>query len=135
MGKIIKPYVIVEKAGLKIGVVGVLCDLTKLVQGDIFNRLPEKDMNTALQSTVDEIRDQCDLVIALTHIGLEEHNPGDKLDTDLAAATRGIDLFIGGHSHTFLEKPVYVKNLDGKKIPIVQDGWAGSYMGEMHLEL
>ena len=135
MGQIIKPYVIVEKAGLKIGVVGVLCDLTKLVQGDIFNRLPEKDMNTALQNTVDEIRDQCDLVIALTHIGLEEHNPGDKLDTDLAAATRGIDLFIGGHSHTFLEKPVYVKNLDGKKIPIVQDGWAGSYMGEMHLEL
>jgi 5'-nucleotidase len=66
---------------------------------------------------------------------LEEHNPDDKLDTDLAAATRGIDMFIGGHSHTFLKKPVYVKNLDGKKIPIVQDGWAGTYMGEMHLEL
>ena len=135
MGKYIKPYVIVEKAGLKIGVVGVLCSLSSMVQGDIANRLPELDMVSSVQSTVDAIRGECDLVIALTHIGLEEHNPGDILDTDLAAATRGIDLFVGGHSHTFLKEPVYVKNLDGRRVPIVQDGWTGSYVGEIHMKL
>ena len=135
MGKYIKPYVIVEKAGLKIGIVGVLCSLASVVQGDTANRLPEKDMVTSLQSTVDSIREECDLVIALTHIGLSEHNPGDMLDPALAAATRGIDLFVGGHSHTFLDEPVYAKNLDGKRVPIVQDGWTGSYVGEIHMKL
>lgn len=135
MGKYIKPYVIVEKAGKKIGVVGVLCSLASMVQGDIANRLVELDMVSSLQSAVDELRPQCDMVIALTHIGYTEHNPGDMTDPMLCAATRGIDLFVGGHSHTFLKKEVQAKNLDGKKIPIVQTGWTGSYMGEIHWKL
>ena len=52
--------------------------------------------------------------------------------TQLAAATRGIDIFVGGHSHTFLEEPTYVQNLDGQPVPIVQAGWMGVYMGEFH---
>ena len=51
----------------------------------------------------------------------------------LCAATRGIDIFVGGHSHTFLSEPDYVKNLDGHRVPIVQVGYTGSYMGEFHL--
>ena len=135
LGQYVKPYVIVEKAGMKIGVVGVLCSLASMVQGDISNRLPELDMVESLQKYVDEIRPQCDLVIALTHIGYEEHGPGEMTDPSLCAATRGIDLFVGGHSHTFMDKPDYVKNLDGKKVPIVQDGWMGALVGECHISL
>ena len=72
-------------------------------------------------------------MIALTHIGYTEHNPGDITDPQLVAATRGIDLVVGGHSHTFLDKPEYVKNLDGRKVPIVQTGWMGVNMGEIHI--
>ena len=133
MGKYIQPYVIVEKAGLRIGVVGVLCSLASMVQGDTANRLPELDMVSSVQKYVDEIRPQCDLVIALTHIGYDPHNPGDMTDPMLCAATRGIDIFVGGHSHTFLSQPDYVKNLDGRRVPIVQVGYTGSYMGEFHL--
>lgn len=133
MGKYVKPYVILEKAGKKIGVVGVLCNLKDMVAGDIANRIPEFDMIPTVQKYVDEIRPECDLVIALTHIGLEEHNPGDILDDQLAASTRGIDMIVGGHSHTFMDKPLYVKNLDGKKIPVVQTGWMGVNMGEFHV--
>ena len=132
MGKYIKPYVIVEKAGMKIGIVGVLCSLSSMVSAEISNRLPELDMVSTVQKYVDEIRPQCDMVIALTHIGYEEHNAGDITDPILCAATRGIDLFVSAHSHTFLFKPDYVKNLDGKRVPIVQTGWTGSYMGEIH---
>lgn len=129
-GKYIKPYVIVEKAGKKIGIVGVICSLSSMVQGDISNRLPEFDMVPTVQKYVDEIRPQVDYVVILSHIGYEEHNPGDTTDPILAASTRGIDLIVGGHSHTFLNEPDYVKNLDGKPVPILQVGWKGVYMGE-----
>lgn len=132
LGKYVKPYVIVEKAGRKIGVVGVLCSLGAMVSAEISSRLVELDMVSSVQATVDEIRPQCDMVIALTHIGYEEHNPGDITDPMLCAATRGIDLIVGAHSHTFLTEPAYVKNLDGVSVPILQSGWTGSYMGEMH---
>lgn len=132
MGKYIKPYVIVEKAGRRIGVVGVLCSMSSMTSAEIADRLIERDMFTSVQETVDAIRPECDMIIALTHIGYEEHNPGDITDPILCAATRGIDVFVTGHSHTFMDAPVYVKNLDGKSVPLVQVGWTGSYMGELH---
>ena len=132
-GKYIKPYVIVEKAGKKIGIVGVLTSLGSMVQGDISNRLPEYDMIPTVQKYVDEVRPQVDYVILLSHIGYEEHNPGDTTDPIMAANTRGIDLIVGGHSHTLLEEPDYVNNLDGKPVPIVQVGWRGAHMGEAHV--
>ena len=134
-GKYIRPYAIVEKAGLKIGVVGVLCGLKDMVAGDIGNRIPAFDTVPTVQKYVDMLRSQCDLVIALTHIGYTEHNPGDLIDSQLAAATRGIDMIVGGHSHTFMEEPAYVANLDGRRIPIVQAGWIGVYMGEFHVKM
>ena len=106
-----------------------------MVAGDIADRVPSFDMVESLQKYADELRPQCDLVIALTHIGYTEHNPGDITDPQLCAATRNVDIFVGGHSHTFLEKPDMVKNLDGKEIPIVQTGWMGAYMGEFKVRL
>ena len=132
LGEFVKPYVIVEKAGRRIGVVGVLCSMSSMTSAEIADRLIERDMFTSVQETVDAIRPECDMIIALTHIGYEEHNPGDITDPILCAATRGIDVFVTGHSHTFMDAPVYVKNLDGKSVPIVQVGWTGSYMGELH---
>ena len=134
-GKYIKPYVIVEKAGKKIGIIGVLCKLKDMVAGDIADRVPSFDMIPTVQKYADELRGQCDLVVALTHIGYTEHNPGDITDPQLVAATRGIDIVIGGHSHTFLEEPDWVSNLDGKKVPIVQTGYMGCYMGEFKVKL
>lgn len=135
LGQYVKPYVIVEKAGRKIGVVGVLCSLGAMVSAEISSRLIELDMVSSVQKTVDEVRPQCDFVIALTHIGYTEHNPGDITDPQLCAATRGIDIFVGGHSHTFLSEPDYVRNLDGTPVPIVQAGWMGVEMGEFHVKL
>lgn len=134
-GKYIKPCVVVEKAGKKIGIIGVLCKLKDMVAGDIADRIPEYDMISTVQKYADELRPHCDLVIALTHIGYTEHNPGDITDPQLVAATRGIDMVVGGHSHTFMEEPDWVKNLDGKKVPIVQTGYMGAYMGEFKVKL
>lgn len=134
-GKYIKPYVILEKAGLKIGIIGVLCPLGSMVQGDISNRLPSYELVPTVQKYADLLRPQCDLVIALTHIGYTEHGPGETTDPQLCAATRNIDIFVGGHSHTFLEEAAMHPNLDGKLIPIVQTGEYGVYMGEFHVKM
>lgn len=131
-GQFIKPYVIVEKAGRKIGIIGVVTSLKSLVAGDVADRLPEFDMVPTVQKYADLLRPQCDMVIALTHIGFSEHLPGDMTDPKLCAATRNIDLFVGGHSHTYLSEIYWQENLDGEKIPIVTSYECGAYVGEMH---
>ena len=127
-GKYIKPYVIVEKAGLKIGVIGVLCDLKSMVAADIAERVPEFPMVETVQKYADllKVDEGCDLVIALTHIGYEEHTPGDITDPMLCSGTRNLDLIVGGHSHTFLEEMV---------TPIVQDGCYGIFWGRIDYTL
>ena len=136
-GKYIKPYVVVEKAGLKIGVIGVLCDLKSMVAGDIAERVPEFPMVETVQKYADLLKndERCDLVIALTHIGYTEHTPGDITDPILCSKTRNIDLIVGGHSHTFLEEMVYLPNVDGVPTPVVQDGCYGIYWGRIDYSL
>ena len=133
MGNYIKPYVILEKAGLKIGIFGVLCDLKSMVAGDIAERVPEFDLVPTVQKYADLLKndEHCDLVIALTHIGYTEHNPGDVTDPVLCSKTRNIDLFVGGHSHTFLSEMAYHPNVDGVPVPIVQSGEQGVYFGQI----
>ena len=133
MGKNIKPYVILERAGLKIGVLGVLCDLKSMVAGDIAERVPEFDLVPTVQKYADLLKndERCDLVIALTHIGYTEHNPGDVTDPVLCSKTRNIDLFVGGHSHTFMKEMARHPNVDGVLVPIVQSGEQGVYFGQI----
>jgi 5'-nucleotidase len=137
IGKYVKPYVVVERAGLRIGILGVLCDLKSMVAGDIAERVPEFPLVETVQKYADLLKgeEKCDLVIALTHIGYTEHNPGDVIDPVLCSKTRNIDLFVTGHSHTFLEEMVYHPNADGIPVPVVQDGWMGVYMGQIDYRL
>lgn len=129
-GKYIKPYAIVEKAGRKIGVFGLLTDILKVVDRSISDRLPKFDDVETAQKWADYLRNEehCDLVIALTHIGYDGESFTDPV---LVSKTRNIDLVVGGHSHTFLEKMEFVKNLDGKLVPIVQDGCWGLNVGQI----
>ena len=129
-GKYIKPYAIVEKAGRKIGVFGLLTDILKVVDRSISDRLPKFDDVETAQKWADYLKNEehCDLVIALTHIGYDGESFTDPV---LVSKTRNIDLVVGGHSHTFLEKMEFVKNLDGKPVPIVQDGCWGLNVGQI----
>ncbi|MCC6278891.1 MAG: bifunctional metallophosphatase/5'-nucleotidase [Oligoflexia bacterium] len=69
-----------------------------------------------------------DLRIALTHIGL----PADR---KLAKSTRYIDLIIGGHSHTVMDRPEYVLNDHRRLVPIVQTGAHGRFLGRLVLDI
>ena len=73
---------------------------------------------------------KCDLIICLSHLGYKYD--GKKVsDHTLAEGVNGIDLIIGGHTHTFLEKPVVHKNRLGHETIINQVGWAGVRLGRI----
>ena len=136
-GKYIKPYTILEKAGLKIGVIGVLCDIRAMVSAEISSRIPEVNTLEAVQKWADYLKEeeQCDLVISLNHIGYDADDELSLTDPELVEKTRNIDLVVGGHSHTFLKKLEYRNNLDGKPVPSSQDGCWGLYHGIFHIDM
>jgi 5'-nucleotidase len=78
--------------------------------------------------------EKCDLIICLSHLGYEYESTKIS-DRILAKNTKGIDLIIGGHTHTFLEKPTQEFNLDGNITLINQVGWAGVNLGRIDFDL
>ncbi len=130
LGKYIKPYTIIRRGGMKIGVFGMLTDVSTVVAHDIADKLVHLDDFEVANKWADYLKNtkKCDMVIALTHLGF---SGGPDSDKSLVKNTRNIDIVVGGHSHTYLKEPVYRKNLDGKEIPIVQDGCWGLNIGQI----
>ncbi len=125
-GKYIAPYTIVRKAGISIGIIGLLCNVSSVVSRETADRMPylgpdEEVANKWAKYLKEEAL--CDKVILLTHIGYEE-------DVALAPKLHGVDLIVGGHSHTFLDAPTVCKDADGKPLPVITDGCWGLEMGE-----
>lgn len=130
LGKYVKPYAIVRKGGMKIGVIGLLTDVTRVVQKSIADKMKRFDDIEVANKWADYLKNEehCDMVIALTHIGFDSVGMNDPA---LVAGTRNIDLVVGGHSHTFLTDAEYRDNLDGRPVPIVQDGCWGLFVGQV----
>lgn len=130
LGKYVKPYAIVRKGGMKIGVIGLLTDVTRVVQRSIADKMKRFDDIEVANKWADYLKNEehCDMVIALTHIGFDSVGMNDPA---LVAGTRNIDLVVGGHSHTFLTDAEYRNNLDGRPVPIVQDGCWGLFVGQV----
>jgi 5'-nucleotidase/UDP-sugar diphosphatase len=81
----------------------------------------------AAKAWIPKAREEADVVVAVTHIGVL----GDER---LVRSTSGIDAVIGGDSHTYLYKLIEEKNAAGVVVPIVQDGEFGVRLGVMHLK-
>lgn len=128
-GKYISPYAIVNKAGMRIGIIGLLCDLSTVVDRDTADRIPSTGKNEDVANKwAKYLREeaQCDMVLLLTHIGYAE-------DTELCPLLHGVDAIVGGHSHTKLKEITVCKDADGKDVPVVTDGSWGTTLGELYL--
>ena len=77
-------------------------------------------------------KEKCDLVICISHLGWEEKGMGDQM---VIANSRGIDIVLGGHSHTFFKELHYVKDLDGHEVPVDHEGKNAIYVGKLKLDL
>lgn len=127
-----KPYKIFNKGGIKIGVFGIGIELKGLVPKNLYGNTLYKDPIKKGNQYASLLKNQekCDLVICLSHLGFKYKN--NKIsDLKFATQTNNIDLIIGGHTHTFLKKPVSVLNLDKKEVLINQVGWAGINLGKI----
>ena len=126
--------IVLKKAGRKIGITGVGIDLNGLVANSQTKGLVYNDPISAVQREVNNLRRKgCDLVVCLSHLGFEyaESKVSDRV---LAENTSGIDIIIGGHTHTFLEKGVILQNKEGKSVVINQVGYGGLQLGRIEVE-
>ncbi|WP_345952802.1 metallophosphatase [Mucilaginibacter sp. PAMB04168] len=127
-----KPYKIFNKKGLKIGVFGLGIELAGLVDPRNYKETvyldPIKKGNEMASLLKKDLK--CDLVVCLSHLGYQ-YKENKVSDQVLAKSTRNIDLIIGGHTHTFLDQPEDVQNLDGHITTINQVGWAGINLGRI----
>lgn len=129
------PYSIFEKGGVRVGVFGIGVELKGLVPDDKFGETVYMDPVEIAQEYSDLLNKKgCDLIICLSHLGYSYES--DKVsDLKLAESTSGIHLIIGGHTHTFLEKPTEVINKDGITVLVNQVGWAGVNLGRIDFEI
>ncbi|MTE25334.1 bifunctional metallophosphatase/5'-nucleotidase [Winogradskyella ouciana] len=130
----VKPYKILVKDGIKIGVFGLGVQLEGLVDKNMYKETVYQNPIEVAQDMSRILREEqkCDLVICLSHIGYYYRNRPERVsDLNLARATKDIDLIIGGHTHTFLPKPTIEKNSAGKNVLINQVGAYGLYLGKI----
>jgi len=129
----IKPYTIIRKGGRRIGIIGVLIDLRGYVAETSRTNLVYQNPVPVVNKLAKMLREKkgCDLVIVLSHIGFDDGSEKNPSDTELAKLTSNVDMIIGGHSHTFLEAPVTMKNREGKDVIVAQTGAAGVYVGRI----
>lgn len=131
---LVKDYVILKRKGMKIGVFGLSPALSGLVSNDNCVGVKYLDPVKEANRVVDILKKKkCDVIICISHLGWQDsYKDGDEY---LVSGTRGIDLVLGGHSHTYFETLRYVKNLDGKEIPVDQNGKHALFVGKMVLEM
>ena len=130
----VSDYKIYNKSGIKIGVFGLGIELEGLVSKDLYKETKYLDPIDIANETAKKLKEteNCDIVICLSHLGYKyEKFPNKISDLNLAKSTKNIDLIIGGHTHTFMNKPVVVKNNVGNDVLINQVGCFGLYLGRI----
>ena len=130
----VSDYKIYNKSGIKIGVFGLGIELEGLVSKDLYKETKYLDPMDIANDTAKKLKEteNCDIVICLSHLGYKyEKFPNKVSDLNLAKSTKNIDLIIGGHTHTFMNKPVVVKNNVGNDVLINQVGCFGLYLGRI----
>lgn len=132
----VQPSKIINAGRLKIGFIGLGVMLEGLVDPTSCEGVKWQNAINVADAEAAELREQgADMVIAISHLGYEKNNDIYYMDRGVALKTRNIDMIIGGHSHTFINYPDYVTNLDGEKVPIVQTGSKGICLGYAKIKL
>ena len=129
-------FKIFKKGSIKIGVFGIGIELSGLVTREAYGDTIYHDpIEVANQTAAKLKKEKCDLVICLSHLGFEYRDKEKVSDKKLAKNSKHIDIILGGHTHTFLEKPVIEKNKVKKNVLINQVGWAGIQLGRIDIDL
>lgn len=131
---LVKPYVIIKRKGVRIGIFGLSPKLDGLVMASTCAGVRYSDPIKTANAVADKLKNEekCDVVICLSHLGWDEAGLNDM---EMMAKTRNIDLVLGGHSHSYFKTLNHVRNLDGKDVPNDQNGKHGIFVGQITLSL
>jgi 5'-nucleotidase len=131
----IKPYLLMERGGLRIGIMALDVNPKGLViennyKGVVYDDAVDKAIEI---STLLKRKEKCDVIICLSHLG-SDTTKNVVNDFEIAYKTRYIDVIIGGHSHSMIDNTTF-RNAAGKPVVITQEGKSGFYLGKVELEL
>lgn len=131
---IVKPYLIVKRKGIKIGIFALDPQLEGLVFEKNYQGVKYLDPIACANKMSRLLKQEkhCDIVILVSHLGWDIQGTDD---TEVIAQSKGIDLVLGGHSHTYFQTLQYVKDLDGRKVPVDQNGKNAIWVGKIQLQL
>ncbi|WP_243315602.1 bifunctional metallophosphatase/5'-nucleotidase [Geothrix paludis] len=131
LAKRIRPYMVRQFPGVKVGITGVGVAFAGLVAPKNHEGVVWRDPYESLKPVVKRLREveKVDLVVVLSHLGYDVKDAAHD-DLRLPGQVAGIDAIIGGHSHTFLEAPVKVKQAQGETL-VFQVGFGGVNLGRM----
>ncbi len=130
---LVKPYIILKRQGLKIGVFGLAPMLESLVDDANCPGVKYLDPVATAQQMIKELKKKkCDVIICLSHLGWKIQG---TTDDDVIPQTEGLDLVLGGHSHSYLEQLEYVNDQTGKPVPVDQNGKHAIWVGRIEMEL
>mgnify|MGYP002519047246 CR=1 FL=1 len=132
---LVKPYVVLKRNGLRIGVFGICPKMDGLVDETKCRGVKYLDPVATAERTARLLRHEkkCDVVICLSHLGWNLQQDVD--DEDMLKANHDIDIVLGGHSHSYFKQLMYAPNADGKLIPDDQNGKHGVFVGKILLKL
>jgi 5'-nucleotidase len=131
---LVKPYIVIKRNGVKIGVFGLAPAMKCLVSEANCKGVAFLDPAETAQKYIDILRKQekCDIVICLSHLGWEV---SEYTDEKFLSLTEGCDLVLGGHTHTYMPTLQYAPDKTGKQIPVDQNGKSGVFVGKLVLNL
>lgn len=129
---IVKPYLVLKRKGVKIGVFALCPPLNGLVSKKNYGPITFLDPIEVTEKMVHLLRveKKCDVVICLSHLGWELSECSDNL---LIQNTSGIDLVLGGHSHTYMDEIKYEIDKAGHQIPVDHEGKNGVFVGKIEM--
>ena len=131
---LVKPWVVIRRNGIKIGVFGLSPKLEGLVSAKNCAGVKYLDPASVALETATMLKEQqkCDMVICISHLGWDIKGQDDNY---MVSHSRNIDLVLGGHSHTYFQHMEYERNLDGRPVPVDQNGKHALFVGKLTVTL
>lgn len=130
----VKPYVVRNLSGLKVGLFGMGIDFTGLVLADKHIGVTWRNPLEVVPGIVEKLRkeEKVDLLVGMSHLGYRyEAEPERVSDLKVAEANPEIDFIVGGHTHTFMKAPHVVKHANGRETLLFQVGFGGVNVGRV----
>lgn len=128
-----KPYIVLERAGMRIGVFGVCPQPDGLITKHNYEGMRYVRPAQAAQPVIDHLRkeERCDVVVCLSHLGWGE---SPDMDPDFLANTTGLDVLLGGHSHSYFDTPRYIKDKRGHEVLVDHQGKNARFLGTIEIK-